>query len=59
MGFVTLTNGETVHTSALNPNPVVEIKILRSWRKGNVEFTEFDYIHKNGKSMKVTQSVTI
>lgn len=58
MGWVYL-DGEMVHTSALDPNPVVKIKQISSEISGNVEYIILDYIHKNGKIDRCSLSQTI
>lgn len=58
MGFITLTNGEVVHTSAFDRNPVVSIKIIRKWRKDNTTYYRQLMTHKDGSTMTVTRTET-
>ncbi len=56
MGFVTLSNGETVHTSFLNPNPIVDVKELRKYMQNVNHVTEYEYTYKNGEKQVVIQT---
>lgn len=58
MGWISI-NRETIHTSALDPNPVVKIEQISSEISGNVEYIILDYIHKNGKIDRCSLSQTI
>jgi|GEM_PF-5635716 hypothetical protein len=55
MGFVYI-NGKRVHTSALNPNPIVDTKVLRKYMQNINEVTEYEHTFRNGEKQVVTQT---
>jgi hypothetical protein len=58
MGFIKLDNGEVVHMSYLNPNPVISIETMETKTVGNVTFVIQNYVHKDGKKENVTLTYT-
>lgn len=58
MGFITLPTGEIVHTSTLNPNPLVQIVELSRVTVGGSTYIEQNYIYKDGTVELTTPSYT-
>lgn len=48
MGFVRLNNGELVHTSIFDKNPVVKLEIIKDWDENNIHYTESKITFKDG-----------
>lgn len=56
MGFIEI-NGQRVHTSCLNPNPVIKIIQGDRWLRDDVEYTTLYYYYKNGEIETITQTI--
>lgn len=56
MGFITLSNGETVHTSIFDTNPCVDIVEVSRIEIGNVIHIQQDFYYKNGEVHRNTLS---
>lgn len=58
MGFITLSNGEVVHTLYLNPNPVVKVENKKIEIKNNVTIHTMELVHQNGNRQVVILTCT-
>jgi hypothetical protein len=56
MGYVTLENGETVHTSALNADTIIRIETVKSEPSGGTICITQNYHWRSGKVDVVTTS---
>ena len=58
MGWITLNDGQVVHTQAFNPNPVIDIMTMEIKTTGNVTYVTQIYTHKDGTKETATLSYT-
>jgi len=54
MGWITLSNGETVHTQVLNQNPIVEIETMETKTTGGTIYITQNYVYEDGTKQTVT-----
>lgn len=59
MGFVQLNNGEVVHTSIFDKNPIVEIINMGQVTEGNKTTLKKIYRYKDGRTQPVEMSYTV